>query len=222
MKNFTLLLLLLIGAALAGCKVPGSNMGSNAGSTQRGSDTGTANSGAAPSSDPRQDVINASKKFTQRDSFTAKMESTGAKDVRIELSYIAPDRYHIVNPGSAEMIVIGKETYVKANGKWSKIPVNLGESIPNIRDSFTEEALKSLKNVEYTGEDTVDGKNALVYKYTGDASGKSGNYTSKLWVGKINGLPLKMEVEYTDGPLKRMTTVYDYESRVTIEPPAGI
>jgi outer membrane lipoprotein-sorting protein len=141
--------------------------------------------------------------------------------MRIELSYLAPDRYHIVNPGSTEMIVIGKDTYIKAAGKWSKVPVNLGDSIPNIRDSFTEEALKTLKNVEFSGQDSVDGKDAYVYTYSGDTVAKSNNYTSKLWVGKDSGLPLKMEVDYKGGPVTHMTTIYDYDTKVTIDPPAG-
>ena len=38
-----------------------------------------------------------------------------------------------------------------------------------------------------------------------------------MWIGKANGLPMKIVVDYTNGVLKQMTVNYDTETPVTIE-----
>jgi hypothetical protein len=173
------------------------------------------------SSDPREDIIAASKRFTDQNSFSAKMEMSGSNKMNMDIEYAAPDRFHVKNSASMEFIIIGKDTYLKSNGSWKKFPANLGDSISKMRDAFTEEGMKSLKDVEFSGEESLDGKNALVYKYKGQTVKDANAYTSRLWIGKDNGLPLKIEVDYPDGSLlKQMTTNYDYETKVTIEPPA--
>ena len=44
-------------------------------------------------------------------------------------------------------------------------------------------------------------------------------FTSKIWVGKDSGLPMRIVVEYQNGVLKTMTVNYDTETPVTIEAP---
>ena len=180
----------------------------------------SGNNPVTASANPRDDVIRASKKFTEQNSFQATMDGKGSKDMHIELGYIAPDRYHIKNAPAMESIIIGKDTYLKIGGAWKKFSANLSESIPKMRDAFTEEGMKSLGEVEYVGEDAVNGKSALLYRYQGSAIKDGASYTSKLWVGKDSGLPLKIEVEYpAGGALKQMTTTYDYDAKVAIESP---
>jgi outer membrane lipoprotein-sorting protein len=184
------------------------------------SDSATSSNPVTASGNPREDVIKASKKFTEQQSFLATMDGSGSKDMHMELEYIAPDRYRIKTSAEMEAVILGKDTYLKTGGAWKKFPMNLGDSIAKMRDSLTEEGMKSLKDVEYLGEDAVNGKNALLYKYKGDTVKEKTVYTSRLWVGKDNGLPLKIEVEYPAGSiLKQMTTIYDYDTKVTIESP---
>jgi hypothetical protein len=91
--------------------------------------------------------------------------------------------------------------------------------IPTLRDSFTEEGLKTLSDVKFDGDDTIDGKPALVYSYKNVTPVGNYPFTSKIWVGKDSGLPMKIFVEYSNGMLKEMTVNYDTESPVTIEAP---
>ena len=107
---------------------------------------------------------------------------------------------------------------MNANGKWTKMPAS-NTSMPTLRDSFTEEGLKTLKDVTFEGEDSVDGKPALVYGYKNVTPAGDYPFTSKIWVNQETGVPMKVYVEYTNGALKNMTVNYDTESPVTIEPP---
>jgi len=211
-------LFILIFSVLA-CKMP--DFTSKSGSNSNTAVVQKENS-VTVSGNPRDDVIKASKKFTEQNSFQATMNGTGSKGMNMEIQYVAPDRYHIKNSPLMEIIIIGKSTYMKIDGKWQKSPASLSDSIPKMRDAFTEEGLKSLGEVEYVGEDSVGGKNALLYRYKGNTLKDETAYESKLWIGKDNGLPLKIEVEYPNSDLlKQMTTVYDYDTKVTIESPTG-
>lgn len=215
-KSFIFVIFILIFSVIA-CKLPDfaskSESNSNSISTQK-------ENPVTASSNPRDDVIKASKKFTEQNSIQATIDMTGSTNMHMEFEYAAPDRYHIKNAPSMEIIIIGKNTYLKVNGNWQKSPANLGDSIPKMRDAFTEEGMKSLTDVEYVGEDSIDGKDALLYRYKGNTIKDATAYDSKLWIGKDDGLPLKIEVDYPNGGvLKQMTTIYDYDTKVTIESP---
>ena len=93
------------------------------------------------------------------------------------------------------------------------------KSIPNLRDSFTEEGLKTLTDVKFESEDSLDGKPALVYSYKNQTIVGRYPFTSKIWIGKDTGIPMKIFVEYSNGMLKNMTVNYDTETPVTIEAP---
>ena len=214
--SFIFVIFILIFSVIA-CKLP--DFASKSESNSSSISTQKENPVTA-SSNPRDDVIKASKKFTEQNSIQATIDMTGSTNMRMEFEYIAPDRYHIKNAPSMEIIIIGKNTYLKVNGNWQKSPANLGDSIPKMRDAFTEEGMKSLTDVEYVGEDSIDGKDALLYRYKGNTIKDATAYDSKLWIGKDDGLPLKIEVEYPNGGvLKQMTTIYDYDTKVTIESP---
>src|SRR5688572_16194557 len=81
---------------------------------------------------PREDLTKAMRAQFDAKSYRAKSVSSspnGAKSVT-EVDYVAPDRFRVVvesnlfKPGSGqqEMIVLGRETYMKAaDGQWQKI-----------------------------------------------------------------------------------------------------
>ena len=183
-----------------------------------GSGPGLSSAGA----DPKAEVIDASTKFIALPFFTANMEGQGQTPLKSQVSYVAPDRYHIKYLGGTgagmEMIMIGKDSYMKTGGKWSKMP-GTGTAIPTLRDSFTEEGLKSLSDVKYDGTDSVDGKTANVYSYKNVTPKGEYPFTSKIWIRQDSGVPVKIVVDYTNGTLKQMTVNYDTETPVTIEPP---
>ena len=229
MKNKFLLPLAILCFAVLGCSKIRELANSAKSPSGTNSNSSTSNSGStskgstAASSDPKQDIINASKKFIELPSFSAKMEGTGGSELRMQVDYAAPDRFHMTylagTTAGMEIIIIGKQTYMKNAGKWIKSPVGMGEAMPSLRDSFTEEGLKTLNDVKFEGDDTVDGKAALVYIYKNVTPKGNYPFTSKIWIGKDTGLPMKIEVNYENGTLKQMNVKYDTETPVTIEAP---
>ena len=213
MKKLSLILVLLTAVSL-GCKLssvlPGGGAGSGSGSSGGGSD-------------PKADVIEASRKFIALPAFSAKMEGMGQTEIKSQVDYVAPDRYHVMYLGGTgagmEMIMIGNQSFMKAGGKWSKMPGDGNSSIPTLRDSFTEEGLKTLDDVKFEGDDTANGKPASVYTYKNVTPKGAYPFSAKIWIDKDKGVPIKVVVDYTKGVLKQMTVNYDTESPVTIEEP---
>ena len=214
MKKILLPLIILIIAVL-GCSKFKELSGGTGGGTGGGS-------GASSGGDPTTELKASAKKFMDLKWFSAKMEGMGQTEIRSQVDFIAPDKFHVTYLGGTgagmELIYIGSDSYMKSGGKWTKTPGD-AKSIPNLRDSFTEDGLKSLTDVKFEGEDTVDGKPALVYTYKNVTPVGNYPFTSKSWVSKSTGLPIKIYVEYSNGMLKNMTVNYDTESPVTIEPP---
>ena len=101
------------------------------------------------------------------------------------------------------------------------MPGALGKTVPQIRELFDEKGLESLTNVNYIGDETVDGDRTHLYSYRNEAKKEEAPYpfTSKIWVRASDGLPARIQVDYEGGQLKTMSIVYDYEKKVNIEPP---
>lgn len=225
MKNFKAIAAaatILLASVLA-CKLP-AGLSSNSAPASNSGTTGTKTSSSkngefTPTGDGMADLKTVSKRFTEAEAFQVTMESTGGdKPFRMEVEYVAPDRYHMKN-AAIESIIIGNDTYMKLNGSWTKFPRALDQKISSLRDMFTEEGLKTIADVKQESDDTTDGENAVVYSYKGTVPQSNNGYVSRLWIGKDDGLPLKIEVDYTSGPLKKMTTVYRYSPDVKIEAP---
>jgi len=218
MKKILLPLIVLLIAVL-GCSKIKELTGGSSGGSGGGSAKGTATAGA----DPKEDVTQAAKKFIALSSFSAKMEGMGQTEIRSQVDYVAPDRFHVTYLGGTgaglEMIIIGNQTYMKSGGKWTKMPGTSGGSVPTLRDSFTEEGLKSLSETKFEGEDSVEGKPALVYSFKNVTPKGDYGFNCKMWVNSQTGLPMKLYATYDNGVLKNMTVNYDTESKVTIEPP---
>ncbi len=215
MKKLTLMIVLLSSVGL-GCKFLDSLRG---GGTAGGSGGGTTTA----SSDPKADIVAASNKFIALKSFSAKMEGMGQTEIKSQVDYVAPDRYHVKYLGGTgagmEMIFVGSQSFMKASGgSWSKMGGD-AKAIPTLRDSFTEDGLKTLTDAKFEGEDNVDGKPALAYSYKNVTPVGAYPFTSKMWVDKASGVPLKVYAEYSNGMLKNMTVRYDTETPITIEPP---
>ena len=219
MKKLALILLVL-GFFAVGCRFGSlKDLVSGGASGNSSSSKGSSSTGG---SDPKADIVAASKKFIDLPAFSAKMEGQGQSEIRSQVDYVAPDRYHVTYLGGTgagmEMIMMGNQTYMKVAGKWTKMPGN-AKAIPTLRDSFTEEGLKTLSDVKFEGDDSVNGKPALLYSYKNVTPVGNYPFSSKIWIGKDTGLPMKIYVEYSNGMLKNMTVNYDTESPVTIEAP---
>ena len=207
MRKVTLVLI-LIATVVPGCKT----------SKVSGSEGDTT-----ASSDPKAAVLEASRKFIALKSFRGNIEAVAETPYKQQVEYVAPDRYHVVyrdNAGAGtEMIMVGNEAYTKDGDSWKKLP---GESspTPTIRNSWTEEALQSISDAKFEGEESLNGKPALVYTYK--VVTVVGNFPTKrkIWVSKSSGIPMKSFVEYSNGPIKTLTNTFDTESPVTIELPS--
>lgn len=219
MKKILLPLVILCIAVLGCSKIKelagGARDNSNGGSSGGGSSTSGAN--------PKEDIIQASKKFVALQAFSAKMDGMGQTEIKSQVDYVAPDRYHIsylAGTGAGmEIIMIGNQTFMKTGGKWNKSPGGSNGAIPTLRDSFTEEGLKTLADTKFEGDDTVNGKPALVYSYKNVTPKGGFGFNCKMWVETQTGLPIKIFATYDNGILKEMTVNYDTESKVTIDPP---
>lgn len=230
MKNSIAIPILMICLVVLGCSrlkemantATGPSSNSEAPASNTAVPTGPASTAGA---DPKADIVSASRKFIALPSFSAKMDGTGTNEIHSKVEYAAPDRFHVTylggTAGGMELIMIGKQMYMKAAGKWSRSPIKMGDTMPNLRDAFSEEGLKSLNDVKFIGEDSVDGKPAYLYSYRNVTVKGDYPFTSKIWVGRSSGLPMKVEVEYENGTLKQMTIIYDTDTPVTIEAPAN-
>lgn len=207
MKKLTLLLI-LIATVVSGCK--NSKVSGTAGDT-------------TASGDPKARVIEASRKFIELKSLTGKIEADAATPYKQQVEYAAPDRYRIVyrddKGGEAEMIMDANDAYIKEGDSWKQLPGDTNPT-PTMRLPFTEDGLKSISDVKFEGEESVNGIPALVYSYRQVTV--VGNFPKKqtIWVSKSSGLPMKSYVEYSAGPIKILKTTFDTESPVTIELPS--
>jgi outer membrane lipoprotein-sorting protein len=225
MKNTSAWIALVILLAVTGCKLPGmfrsgDTSNSNSGNTTTTSDgtTSSTSGGISPSGDAMEDLKAAFKRVREVRAFQAVMNGTGGKDdLHMEMGYAAPNRYRIKN-GPTETIIIGDDTYMNLGGKWRKFPINMGSMIQKLKETWTDETLKSIHDAKYAGEDSVNGKPSLVYTYASNAHEGVSPYTTKLWLAKDTGLPQKFEIEYIGGSLKNLTTSYEYND-VPIDPP---
>ena len=207
MRRLTLVLI-VIATLVSGCK--NSTLSGSPGTT------------TAPT-DPKAAVIEASRKFIALKSLTGKIEADAATPYKQQVEYAAPDRYRIVyrdNSGAeAETIMGGDEAWVKDGNSWKKMAGGTSPT-PTMRLPFTEEGLKSISDVKFEREESVNGVPTLVYSYKQVTV--VGNFPKKqtIWVSKSSGLPIKSYVEYSgSGPIKTLSTTFDTESPVTINLP---
>ena len=163
--------------------------------------------------DPRADLISATQKLQKMPFWSAIVTSATDLDLKIEMQYAAPDRYHIKKE-EGEVIVIGSDTYSSEGGKWEKIEDDIGALIREQMTAGIAEGVKNLKDMKVVGKEKFAGKDTTVYSH------KIGDAEVKTWIASDSGLQLKNEVELSlSGEVQKQTTVYDYEKPVKIEAP---
>jgi len=203
MKNLTLALILIAGVA-SGCNKV------------------SEGSSRTPAKDPKASLTEACQKFYALKALSGNIDAVGETPFKQHVDFVAPDRYRVsyvdAKGATMEMIIVGDQTYIKEGDSWKKTPTGQSPT-PTLRNSFSDEVLKTLSDVRFEGEQTVDGKPTLVYSYK--LVTLVGNFpvAAKMWVAKNSGLPIKSYVENPSGVLKNTTTTYGTESPVTIEPP---
>ena len=133
------------------------------------------------------------------------------------MEYISPDRYYVKNDEN-EIIIIGNDSYVKVKDTWNKIPMPMGDKIKELKNSFTEQGMKSLKDADFVGDEILNGKNVSIYRYSSEIK-DTPKVDSKVWVDKTSGLPMQIEVEKSEDNSPVMKITYNYEKEVKIEAP---
>lgn len=228
MKMRMYLPLFVLLTATVGCSVlndlsanrqQGNNVSANANSSTTKTSTSDTEGEFSPSDDPKSDIEKMADRFLSQKAFRTKMTGTGDTPIKMEAEYSAPDRFRVKTGSDSETVIIGKDVYIKAGGKWQKIPGNIGSSVPDLRKSFDEQSRKWLTDVKYVGEETVNGTPSLVYVYHNKGPGGVGENDSRVWIAKSDGLPVKIEATYASGTLKTMLIEYEYDPSISIEPP---
>ena len=228
MKLEHILPVVLLAAGALGCSQLGETVKSGDGSANATNTNATAatdgsasetSAGVAPSGDPNLDINRMADAFLEQKSFRAKMVGSGQTPMNMELEFAAPDRFRIKNTNAPDMVIVGKNVYIENEGRWQKIPGDLGASVPDMRKAWDKEGRKWFSEVKYVGEDTANGKPAYVYTYHNKGAEGVGENDSKIWIGKSNGLPVRIEANYKTGTLRSMTIDYDYDADISIEPP---
>lgn len=133
---------------------------------------------------------------------------------------VAPDRFRMVQ-GNRETLVVGKETFVRVGGKWTRSPVNLAGLIAQFRNPKSLEALsnEASKGFAVAGSESVNGTLADIYTYVSDFAGVHSDI--KLWVSRSSHLPVKQEI-VSSGKFGTVKTsqVLRYVDGIVIERPA--
>jgi len=138
--------------------------------------------------------------------------------------FASADRWHTtwsppLGPGVTEAIGIGKQTYWLVKGKWeagSEPPLGAGSQV-----DVAALLLPGLKDVQFTGIETVGGTPCFAFAFNLQATGTlpvAG--AGKAWVGISDGVPHRATLDGTASgyPLKS-NLVYSYGVKFDIRPP---
>jgi hypothetical protein len=226
LKNLIFIVILTAVLAAAGCSSATENANTTVNSAPANEQANAAPVEPAvtepfkPSENPKDDLLDSTRRLQAHDYWAATLENSLMPDMKAELEYVKPDRYHIKNP-EGEIIIIGSSAYARENDGWEKLPADLGAEINRMRQNFnTAGALDSIGEVKKTGTETVDGKEATIYAYSLKEDALPVKNLTRVWIANDTGLPLKIVVETENADQKQtVTTKYDYTKTVKIEAP---
>lgn len=186
---------------------------------------------------PREELAKAMGAHINTKSYRAKssVSTSAGVTTKMELEFVAPDRFRVVmetnmsgrDGGKREMIILGKETYMKEpDGQWKKVATDLSAQISQFRDPKMIEMVTKDADVKFVGEEAHEGSPAHVYQHTFTKASQQGiTGVTKTWVGVADGLPLKTETDgetnYQGQPMtvKTTTSYYDYNTGIKIDSP---
>jgi hypothetical protein len=171
-------------------------------------------------------------KAGEQKSFRARMTSeSGGKLHETVLEFAAPASVHMVmKTDNMEQIIIGSAHYMKADGKWTRVPSFTGNMIEQFRKDPQALAAfeRTVSGAQVVGPEPVGAQRATAYRYYQAAKIGGGLASSagwvKFWVG-ANGLPLKVESDATGrvlgfGHQAKTTILYeDYGAPIRIAAP---
>jgi hypothetical protein len=146
------------------------------------------------------------------------------------IEYVAPDRLHITFTSpelgqTTELIQIGKASWLKLNGRWTKSPVIDISEILGIARQLTDAA--RITDATIVGNERIGSDDAAVYHFTADFSGNGAIAKSdaKLWVRMADCLPMRLESSVTTNApgatgTEQVVETFSKWGKVSIEAPA--
>ncbi len=171
-------------------------------------------------------------KAGEQRSFRARMLSeSGGKISESTVEFVAPASMRMVmKTENMEQIIINGVHYMKADGRWTRLPISTGNLIEQLRkDPATIAAFeRTISGAQIVGPEAVGSRPAMAYRYYQAAAVGGGLASSagwvKIWVG-ASGLPLKLESDAVGRVLgfssqSRSTILYeDYGAAIRIAAP---
>jgi hypothetical protein len=142
-------------------------------------------------------------------------QSTGT----MQFEVVNPDKVHgnmNVAGKNIEIIMISKTFYVKTGDTWIK--ADMGMDLEQFILSFEKE-MSNMTDMKLIGPDNLDGRPTMVFQYNQKLD--TGDSTSKIWVGLIDGYIYQIESNSTTNgkPTRTVVKLSDFNSDITIEPP---
>lgn len=145
------------------------------------------------------------------------------------IEHVPPDRYRISSLPDMEMILIGDVVFAKLNQVWTVVNIPAASVIDP--DNLTR-LERSIRNVQCTGPETLNGKTMNVCEYTQvvKVGGTEMEAQSKLWIDADTNLPYQSIIEGPVGILDSSTgeilprqavstTVYTVDPQIQIVAP---
>jgi hypothetical protein len=182
--------------------------------------------------DSLADIFGAQRSGLQVDALQIHMiseNSTTNETSETIIEFVKPDRFHMASAGF-ELIVIGETTYIKdESGVWIESPIAMGDMFGETIASFTDEESVSqliddlqgsITDLQYLGEETVNGNKTKVYEYSADDPFVGSTIRTTVWIGVDDGLMYRQVIEgETPQAQTILTTEYEYGEDVSIEAP---
>lgn len=171
--------------------------------------------------DPRAEVVAAWEKAMTHGSYRMQMSSesrgrTNTQEIDVQL----PSSFHM-RSAETEMVMLPQGTWVRVNGSWMRMPVNMSQMAEAYSSDAIEQGKQSLQQVERVGEGMVEGCDAVTYRYTssGKFMGVKSDSSTEMSVCKASGLPRLLTS--TSGKRRPDTVriVYDFDAAIDIRPP---
>lgn len=169
--------------------------------------------------DARADVVAAFGKVVADKSYHATITTEGKRGTTLRMAVQFPDRYHMVSP-DAEFIIVPEGTWMNMGGQWMKAPMNMSQMIAGYSKEAMEKGAESIGQVEFLGEETVEGCASKNYRYvqSGEFMGVRSNSEAVISICQTHGKPVRVVTGET-GKKERVTVVYDWDAPVNIRAP---
>jgi len=156
---------------------------------------------AAAFAGPKEDILAAHEAMVAKGKFRmVGVSQSKGSTTRMETTVVWPDRYAMradTDGTVMEYVILPGSTYMKQGGQWMKLPMDMSRMIESLTPEAMRKAHEGMTNVEQLADDTVDGRDAKVYRYDSRVTmmGITAGSTVTLWIDTDTGLPLKQEVD---------------------------